>query len=110
MAAQYWCFDGSSWRLIDDPLPPEGSFAWDSLFELHGKAGFELLFGPGEGDGHCISLWHRDSKPECLIYISGGADHGLATVYADRLPDGIDLFARWATATYAHGGEPEPST
>ncbi len=109
--AQYWCFDGSSWRLIWDqlPWPPGGG----TLFETHAKAGFELLLGPGETDDHSahVSLWTRNSKPECMIDIfAGGVRDGVAIVYADRLPDGIDLFARWAPAICGHGGEPEPGT
>jgi hypothetical protein len=91
----YWCFDGSSWRLIDDPLPlpPSG----DTLFEMYGEVGFQLLLGPGEtgGSDAQISLWTRNDKPECLIDIfAGGVRDGCATVYADRLPDGFDLFTR----------------
>ena len=112
---QYWCFDGSSWRLIDDPLEPEDGSRRRRLDELHREAEFELLLGPGVSNLYrdSISLWKRGSKPECPIHIFKDIDVddcGMATVYADRLPDGIDLFARWAPATYAHGGEPEPST
>ena len=109
--AQYWCFDGSSWRHIDDPLPP-GDLGGDSLFEMYGQFGFELLLGPDDTDGHgaYISLWTRKTEPQCLIDIFHGGDgDGLATVYADRLPDGIELFTRWAPAIYGYGGQSKPS-
>ena len=52
-----------------------------------------------------MSLWTRKPEPRCLIDIfHGGDDDGLATVYADPLPDGIELFTRWAPAIYGHGG------
>ena len=107
--AQYWCYDGSSWRLIDDPMPDISSD--QTVFQWYFYEGFQLLVGPGEPDdnydGPHISLWTRHSKPECVIYISHGVSGGGATVYADRLPDGIDLFTRWAPAIYGHGREPE---
>jgi hypothetical protein len=110
---QYWCFDGSSWRLIDDPLGP-GDPGGSSLFEMYGQFGFEPLLGPGdEAEAHSahMTLWTRDGKPECVIDIfHGGVNGGNAAVYADRLPDGIDLFTRWAPAIYSHGSEPVPST
>jgi hypothetical protein len=93
---------------IDDPLG-RGDPGGDSLAEMYGQFGFRLLLGPGDAHGHGarISLWHRDGRPECMIDIShGGVDGGGATVYADRLPDGIDLFTRWAPAVYGHGPEP----
>ena len=81
---------------------------------MYGQFGFQLLLGPGdEADTHSahISLWHRDSEPECLIDIfHGGVDGGNTAVYASRLPDGIELFARWAPAIYGHGSEPKQST
>lgn len=99
--ARYWCFDGSSWGLIEDPLPP-GSDGYDL---------FQLVLGEPEHRGPRMTLWARDSKPECMIDIFRGGDlGGCASVYADRLPDGIDLFARWAPAIYAHGSESKPST
>jgi hypothetical protein len=106
-----WCFDGSSWRLIDDPLG-RGDPGGDSLFEMYGQFGFRLLLGPGDADYHgaSVSLWTRDGKPECLIDISHGGVDGGATVYADRLPDGIELFMRWAPAIYGHGSEPESTS
>jgi hypothetical protein len=113
MAAQYWCFDGSSWRLIDDPLSEADDNQWSSVLELYGKAGFDLLLGPGWTGGNAanLSLWHRGSQPECLIDICHhGVNGNSQTLYADRLPDGIDLFARWAPAIYAHGSESQPST
>ena len=106
--AQYWCFDGSSWRLIDDPMPDIPSD--ETLFEWYDDEGFQLLLGEPEHHGIRMSLWTRDSKPECVIDIFHSVSGGGATVYADRIPDGIDLFTRWAPAIYAHGFEPEPST
>jgi hypothetical protein len=81
---------------------------------MYGQFGFQLVLGPGdEAYPHSahMSLWTRDGKPECLIDIfHGGANGANAAVYTDRLPDGIDLFARWAPAIYRHGSEPESST
>ena len=111
--AQSWCFDGTSWRLIDDPMPDIPSD--QTLYEWYLDAGFELLLGPGEEAPHHvahISLWTRHShdKPECTISIFHGADGGTCDfLYADRLPDGIDLFTRWAPAIHRHGSEPKPS-
>jgi hypothetical protein len=109
--SQYWCFDGSSWRLVDDPMPDIGN---ETLFEWYGNEGFELLLGPGETDnnydGPHISLWTRHhGEPACVIDIFHGVSGGGATVYAERLPDGIDLYTRWAPAIYRHGGDPKPS-
>jgi hypothetical protein len=109
--AQYWCFDGSSWRLIDDPMPdPLGE---KTLYEWYFTEGFQLLLGEPERHGPHISLWTRDRKPECVI--SHAESGGYATVYADRVPDGIEpvhtvgtgyLRSRWR-ARAEHVGEGE---
>jgi hypothetical protein len=97
--AQNWCFDGSSWRLIDKPMTKD-------------ETKLLLRLGGLDDSGYQMSMWrvYNHTKPECMIAVENGATGAYATMYADRLPDGIDLFARWAPAIYAHGGEPKPST
>jgi hypothetical protein len=47
-----------------------------------------------------ITLFVRREPPQCLIDIEG-AGGGTHTVYAARLPDGLDLMARWAPIAQA---------
>ena len=106
--AQYWCFDGSSWRLIDDPMPDltRGQDAVPVV--LRRRGGFNFCSASPNMTAPHISLWTRGSKPECVIeHLHGGRrEWWFATVYADRVPDGIDLFTRWAPAICRHGSEP----
>ena len=100
-AARAWLYEGGSWALADDPVPPDGEPGSDWR-EEYAAAGFAhpfLVLGLHSEDNDAsaakIVLYTRQEAPQCMIEIEGrsGTYH---RVYAARLPDGLDLVARWA--------------
>jgi len=100
-AARAWLYEGGSWVLADDPVP-QGSEPGSDWREEYAAAGFVqpfLVLGLHSEDNDAsaaqIVLYTRQGAPQCMIEIEGrsGSYH---RVYAARLPDGLDLVARWA--------------
>jgi hypothetical protein len=113
--AQVWLYDGETWSLAPDPIEWIGD--GDDVYERYQAAGYGLRADLGgaapflrlgvtdevAGSGvAALSLWVRPGKPpECLIGIDGTDDSGHA-VFAARLPDGLDLLARWTPIVQAN--------
>jgi hypothetical protein len=97
-----WLYDGSAWSLVPDPIE-WSERGGDDVFAKYAEAGYAehdgdcfLALHPPGGDDPALWLWVRPGKPpECLIHVDGTASSA-HTVYAARLPDGLDLMARWA--------------
>lgn len=101
-----WLYEAGSWVEIDDPI------TWgkngEIVVERYAAAGYaqgdgapEPFIGleQAEGTGQAgyvpgLALWVRSEPPQCLIDISG-TDGTSRAIYAARLPDGLDLMARW---------------
>lgn len=107
-----WLYEGGRWTLIDDPLlwkaddhdveakyieagysessttPPAD---WFLALGLHGDQARPAVQ---------IRLYARQDPPQCLLDVEG-PEGSSRTVYAARLPDGLDLMARWAPITQA---------
>jgi hypothetical protein len=107
--AQVWVFDGREWYREPDPIEwsePDGGS--DEVTERYGAAGYSpagrpapfMSLGSGETADFgkvSLELWVRPHQPpECLIAV-GGTDGSSHAVFAARLPDGLDLMARWAS-------------
>ncbi|MCL2580999.1 MAG: hypothetical protein FWE35_00915 [Streptosporangiales bacterium] len=110
--ATVWLYQAGEWEPADDPID------WgdetdvlkkyaDAGYNEYGPvassteslvAGF-LVMGLNSEDspgyGAQITMYVRNEFPQCLIDIEGGAGSSRA-VYAARLPDGLDIMARWA--------------
>lgn len=102
-----WLFDGASWQLVADPIEwsEDGG---DDVHERYEAAGYAHRSGGGDflrlgvseevsvSGVPALALWLRPGRPpECLIEVQGSDDSSVS-LYAARLPDGLDLMARWA--------------
>lgn len=110
-AASVWLYRGGDWELADDPIP--WSSGSDDVRAKYAEAGYTEVPGPSAEPflvlglhseearpAAQLTLFARRDPPRCLIDIEGAAG-ATRTVYADRLPDGLDLMARWAPIAQA---------
>jgi hypothetical protein len=110
-AARVWLFEGGSWELADDPI--SWSEHGDDVRAKYAEAGYTelpgdtaepfLVLGLNSEEARPavqLTLFVRREHPQCLIDIEapGGSTR---SVYAARLPDGLDLMARWAPIAQA---------
>jgi hypothetical protein len=106
LAGKVWLYEGGAWDLADDPISWDGQgsdvrgkYAAAGYSELPGKdaAPFLILGLHSEdvGEAAQLVLFVRRTPPQCLIEIEGSGG-SCRTVYATRLPEGLDLMARWA--------------
>jgi hypothetical protein len=109
-----WLYENGAWKQAADPIT--WSEQGDDVRAKYARAGYTEAPGfsgraePARpflalGLDHegalpvaQFTLFVRSERPECLIDIEGTAGVGgsTRTVYAARLPDGMDLMARWA--------------
>jgi hypothetical protein len=112
--AKVWLYEDGRWELADDPI----TWSTDEADDVHAKyaeAGYTeaarrdqpaegfLVLGLGTMDAKPaarLTLFVRRERPECLIDIEGPA-MSTRSVYAARLPDGLDLMAHWAPIAQA---------
>jgi hypothetical protein len=105
-AGQVWLYEDGGWTLADDPVPwsqdgddVRAKYAEAGYTDMRGLSDSFLLLGLDSEDntssGAQLAMFVRDEHPQCLIEIEG-ASGTARTVYAARLPDGLDLMARWA--------------
>jgi hypothetical protein len=102
-----WLYEGGDWTLAADPIPwsAEGG---DDVRAKYAEAGYTdapgppaepfLVLGLHSEEARSaaqLTLFVRREPPQCLIDVEG-ASGVTRTVYAARLPDGLDLMARWA--------------
>jgi hypothetical protein len=110
-AAQVWLYEGGSWELAADPIT--WSEDGDDVRAKYAEAGYTetagesadpfLVLGLNSEEARPavqLTLFVRREHPECLIDIEGPAG-STRSVYAARLPDGLDLMARWAPLAQA---------
>jgi hypothetical protein len=111
--AMVWLYEDGNWKTIADPIPWSTSGS-DGVLEKYAEAGYTesnqgdakpflalgLDFNDWADHPTRISLFVRSQHPQCLIDIDGPAGSSRA-LYAARLPDGLDLFARWVPITQA---------
>lgn len=109
--AQVWLYEGGSWELADDPIT--WSEDGDDVREKYAEAGYTelpgqtaepfLVLGLNSGEARPavqLNMFVRREPPQCLIDIEGPGG-STRSVYAARLPDGLDLMARWAPIAQA---------
>ena len=109
--AGVWLYQDGGWELADDPIP--WSTGADDVRAKYAEAGYSessrtaadpfLFLGLNSEEaqpGAQFTLFVRREHPECLIDIEG-AGGSTRSVYAGRLPDGLDLMARWAPIAQA---------
>jgi len=112
-SAKVWLYQDGDWRLADDPVhwnhdgadDVRAKYAEAGYSDLHGApaAPFLLLGLNSEentSSGAQLTLFVRHEHPQCLIDIEGQSG-ATRPVYAARLPDGLDLLARWAAIVSA---------
>lgn len=101
-----WLYDGHAWRLTADPV------RWDAdldEFEEYREAGYRAGVAVAhpraslDQDGAGLRLWTREKQPQCMITIEWSGE--VWNVYAARLPDGLDVMAKWAPI-FAHASPP----
>ncbi|MDQ2812892.1 MAG: hypothetical protein M3Z75_13705 [Actinomycetota bacterium] len=110
--AGVWLYQDGGWELADDPVPWSGK-AGEDVSAKYAEAGYSefsrtaadpfLVLGLNSGEARPaaqFTLFVRREHPECLIDIEGAGGRTRA-VYAARLPDGLDLLARWAPIAQA---------
>jgi hypothetical protein len=117
-AAGVWLYRDGDWELADDPIP--WSTGSDDVRGKYAEAGYTEVPGPpaepllvlglhseeARPAGQ-LTLFTRREPPQCLIDIEG-AGGATRTVYAARLPDGLDLMARWARSPRPPRSPPSP--
>jgi hypothetical protein len=95
---EVWLYDAGTWRHIPDPI------AWqngDDVHERYAQAGYadppfiDLTYPQSKSGGVGLKLWTRREPPECVIDIEG-SQMSTCSVYVSRLPDALDLLARWS--------------
>lgn len=99
---EVWLYEAGAWRRAPDPITWQGG---DDVHARYAEAGyaesylplpFISLVYPGDAPGSVgLRLWVRAEPPECIIDVEGTSDTG-HSFYVDRLPDALDLMARWA--------------
>ena len=110
--ARVWLYEDGGWELADDPVAWSGE-AGEDVRAKYAEAGYSefsrtaavpfLVLGLNSQDAQPaaqFTLFVRREHPECLIDIEG-ARGSTRSVYAARLPDGLDLMARWAPIAQA---------
>lgn len=97
-----WHYDNGQWlktTFEDDillPGPVPDNWPDDPLRGL----GYEAIVHAGDGHTFSLQLWHgQEASPPCVLLISDV--NWCDTVTAARLPDGLDLVARYAPAVTA---------
>jgi hypothetical protein len=113
--AKVWLYEGGEWTLVEDPIPWSRNGS-DEVRAKYAEAGYSEALTPGDsaepflvvglhseaitGSAAQLALFVRHEHPQCLIDIEGPYG-STRTVYATRLPDGLDLMARWAAIANA---------
>lgn len=110
--ARVWLYEDGGWELADDPIAWSGE-AGEDVRAKYAEAGYSefsaaaaepfLVLGLNSEDARPaaqFTLFVRRERPECLIDIEGTVG-STRSVYAARLPDGLDLMARWAPIAQA---------
>ena len=100
---QVWIYGAGTWRRAADPIEwrdedsdVEEKYAQVGYAEFRGGGAFIGLSQYGANEYASINLYVRNGQPpECLLSIEGTESAEIRTVYADTLPDGLDLLARW---------------
>lgn len=108
--AAVWLYENGEWKLTEDPITWSNG---DDVGAKYAEAGYSetpgqradrfLILGLHSEEASQaaqISLYVRRDPPQCLIDIEGPTG-STRTVYAARLPDGLDLMARWAPIAQA---------
>jgi hypothetical protein len=92
-----WHYDGGQWTettfeddvLLPGPVPDD--WPYDPLQGL----GYEAIVHAGDERTFHLQLWHSEkASPACILLISD--INWCGTITAARLPDGLDLAARYA--------------
>jgi len=92
---EVWVYrEGGMWEHAADPVPWESTDP-DEDRRGAGYSPLTWLGTPGDGGGKIVLHYRPGRPPECALEVWGNHDIGV-DLYVDRLPDALELLARWA--------------
>lgn len=97
-----WCLVNGVWAEREDPVmarcDPHGGDVGAAMAAL----GFEAWCQVGDRDPVTLTVFSREGPPlQFLLQLEGNAGNVVEHVFAETLPDAMDLLARWSPAAQA---------
>jgi hypothetical protein len=92
-----WCLVNGVWTEREDPVMARCDPRGGDVGAVVAGLGFEAWCRVGERDPVTLTVFSREGPPlQFLLQLEGNAGNVVEHVFAETLPDAMELLARWA--------------